>query len=108
MNQWSKFIFGVLTVALLILVAGFGGFVYRYPKQNFSHPEIKLPKADFTAAIWTYHFGYDNKGWPSLEQSAEFLNNTGKCVTAWRKQMTVILCDLMFCFFFQNETELFQ
>ncbi|KAH3855295.1 hypothetical protein DPMN_097860 [Dreissena polymorpha] len=33
--------------------------------------------AAITSAIWTYHFGYDNKGWPSLERTAALLNDSG-------------------------------
>lgn len=62
---------------LLIVMSGLFGFVSRYPKQTFTHPPKVQPRADFTAAIWTYHFGYDNVGWPSLERSAELLGDTG-------------------------------
>ncbi|KAI0216360.1 PGAP2-interacting protein [Lamellibrachia satsuma] len=67
----------VSTTFLVFLLVGLVGFATRYPAQTFSHPPKVQPMADFTAAIWTYHFGYDNKGWPSLERSAQMLNNTG-------------------------------
>jgi hypothetical protein len=27
--------------------------------------------------IWTVHFGYDNRGWPSFERAAHLVNDTG-------------------------------
>jgi hypothetical protein len=36
------------------------------------------PEKEFSAAVWTVHFGYDNQGWPSYERAAVMLNETGK------------------------------
>jgi len=30
--------------------------------------------------IWTVHFGYDNKGWPSFERAAQAIEDTGKMI----------------------------
>ncbi len=38
----------------------------------------EFPKADFSAAIFTYHFGYDNVGWPSLERTAQLFSKMGE------------------------------
>ncbi len=38
----------------------------------------EFPKADFSAAIFTYHFGYDNLGWPSLERTAQLFDKMGE------------------------------
>ncbi|KAL5013068.1 hypothetical protein ScPMuIL_011619 [Solemya velum] len=61
---------------VLITIAGLCGFAARYDRQHNIHPAKTHPK-EFSAAIWTYHFGYDNRGWPSLERSASLLNDTG-------------------------------
>lgn len=65
------------TILVLLLLFGIGGFLARFPQQKISHQDKVHPKADFTAAIWTFHFGYDNKGWPSMERAAIMLNETG-------------------------------
>lgn len=63
-----------LLILFLLVASGLGGYCHRYPNQTVSHQ----PKSRnvLTAAIWTYHFGYDNVGWPSLERSAEMLRET--------------------------------
>ncbi|WAQ99443.1 PG2IP-like protein [Mya arenaria] len=73
------FIFlGLFAVLAVILCAGLLGFGNRYNdlRGKFDRPVQSSPK-QITTAIWTYHFGYDNKGWPSLERTASLLNDTG-------------------------------
>ena len=31
----------------------------------------------FSAGVWSLQFGYDNKGWPSMERAAQFIEDTG-------------------------------
>lgn len=65
------FLYIFCLVCILLVLFGFGGFFYRLPNQQFTHPPKEHPDANFTAAIWTYHFGYDNRGWPSLERTKD-------------------------------------
>lgn len=48
------------------------------------------PKADITAGIWAYHFGYDNRGWPSMEPAAKLINETGGY---WELPNSLLCCD---------------
>ena len=66
-----------LLVLKLLLVGGLLGFAVRYPQQTVESPEIKHPKADFSAAIWAYHFGFDNRGWYSLNKTANLFKAAG-------------------------------
>ncbi|CAK8683519.1 unnamed protein product [Clavelina lepadiformis] len=70
----KKYLFAI---ALLGLV----GFHYRnhiMPTYSSSlKPELPNSKKEFSALIWTFHFGYDNEGWPSLDRAASLLNHTG-------------------------------
>lgn len=75
--KWSskKLQNGFNSVLALLLFLGLLGFCVRYSPDRYNH-QSKNPKI-LTTAIWTYHFGYDNKGWPSLERAAVLLNDSG-------------------------------
>ncbi|XP_078603076.1 PGAP2-interacting protein-like [Branchiostoma floridae x Branchiostoma japonicum] len=72
-NLFKKFVGPFLSI---IVIGGLGGFVWRYNPQPFNHPAKTDPK-EFTSLIWTFHFGYDNRGWPSFERAARMLEETG-------------------------------
>ncbi|XP_078684139.1 PGAP2-interacting protein-like [Branchiostoma floridae x Branchiostoma belcheri] len=72
-NLFKKFVGPFLSI---VVIGGLGGFVWRYNPEPFNHPTKSDPK-EFTGLIWTFHFGYDNRGWPSFERAAKMLNETG-------------------------------
>lgn len=61
-------------VLFIITCVGLLGFGSRYKSQEFEPPK---PTKIFTAAIWTFHFGYDNDGWPSMERAEKLWRETG-------------------------------
>lgn len=61
---------------VFIIGAGLIGYGVRYNANQFRPPE-KNNDRQFSAVIWTFHFGYDNKGWPSMERAAQLFNDTG-------------------------------
>ncbi|KAK0043047.1 PGAP2-interacting protein [Biomphalaria pfeifferi] len=63
-------------VIFLVFLIGQLGMYQRCIKYKPGPSDKPNPKM-FTAAIWTYHFGYDNRGWPSMERAATMLNDTG-------------------------------
>ncbi|XP_052283467.1 PGAP2-interacting protein-like [Dreissena polymorpha] len=65
-------------ILAVILCFGLLGFGKRHMDLSGKfEPPIKSGPRQITSAIWTYHFGYDNKGWPSLERTAALLNDSG-------------------------------
>ncbi|XP_076071290.1 PGAP2-interacting protein-like [Mytilus galloprovincialis] len=66
----------IRTVTVLIMCIGLLGYGMRYSDNQIKQPEKKNER-EFSAAIWTFHFGYDNKGWPSMERAANLFKDTG-------------------------------
>ncbi|XP_048398558.1 PGAP2-interacting protein-like isoform X4 [Stegostoma tigrinum] len=60
-----------LFVGLGLLGLGHRFTLYQKKLLNLS------AKKDISAMIWSYRFGYDNQGWPSLERSADLIEQTG-------------------------------
>uniref|UniRef100_H2ZJB0 PGAP2-interacting protein n=1 Tax=Ciona savignyi TaxID=51511 RepID=H2ZJB0_CIOSA len=61
-----------------IVLMGLVGFEYRRLfMQTYEGTKLKVMPRNFPHLIWTFHFGYDNRGWPSLDRAAELLSNTG-------------------------------
>ncbi|XP_074650238.1 PGAP2-interacting protein-like [Tubulanus polymorphus] len=71
----KKVVSGARTGIFLMFLIGVAGFGMRHKAQVKNHTS-ENPR-QFSAAIWTYHFGYDNQGWPSLDRSASLLKATG-------------------------------
>ncbi|GAB1602369.1 PGAP2-interacting protein-like [Argonauta hians] len=65
--MWSN----IKKAILVIVCIGLLGFSSR----SYSLEQPKRSKV-FSAAIWTFHFGYDNYGWPNLERAAQLLRDT--------------------------------
>ncbi|XP_014771651.1 PGAP2-interacting protein isoform X1 [Octopus bimaculoides] len=66
-KMWNE----IKKAILLLLCIGLLGFGTR--SNHFEQPK---PSKIFTAAIWTFHFGYDNYGWPSMERAEKVLRET--------------------------------
>ncbi|CAG5122553.1 unnamed protein product, partial [Candidula unifasciata] len=64
-------------VLVMIFLVGQAGMLNRYHRYAPGARQEKFDPKVFTAGIWTFHFGYDNKGWPSMERAVSTINDTG-------------------------------
>ncbi|XP_051889368.1 PGAP2-interacting protein-like isoform X2 [Pristis pectinata] len=73
----AKYVKQLLWLFVGVGLLGLGQRFTSYQKKLLNPALIPSVKRDFSAMIWSYRFGYDNQGWPSLERSAELIEQTG-------------------------------
>ena len=83
-------LYSPVVVLIIILLAALSGFGLRYTHKERPNPQPTNTR-EFTGLIWTAHFMYDNKGWPSFERAAQMLEDTGE--NQREKEEEVWKCD---------------
>ncbi|XP_065187009.1 PGAP2-interacting protein-like [Sycon ciliatum] len=64
-----------MLIVLMLMAVGIAGIAVRYQAYK---PQENEPKSnEFTAAIWTVHFGIDNYGRNSFDNMANLINASG-------------------------------
>ena len=65
----------VRTLLLMSVLTGLFGFAFRINNVKMRDPAASRPET-IRAAIFTCHFGFDNRGWSNAMRAVEFLENT--------------------------------
>lgn len=60
---------------LILFGLGSASMAHRYNQWRPGDVIKTADHNDVTAMIWTYHFGYDNEGWPSLDRTVKLIRD---------------------------------